>query len=137
MSSISDYNKSLLGNAKAKFKELTFGDKIYYCNPSKVGTIAALTVKEVKPAIKIGWVIITYFKSDQAIEAILKMIEQDEKMHQVTKDLNLLPKASLDLAPTGQLAVEGNADQCFTMSLPPSMYFTNEKAARAFVYTVK
>lgn len=117
-----------LGTAIKLFKELVKYDKLYYIEPTNPNEIAELTIKEVRKSTDVNHIVIVYFKSDDALKAVQDMIEEDKKLHSITKDFNLLPNASLDDAPVGKLVVPKNASHCLTMTMPPSVYYTNKKA---------
>lgn len=122
-----------IGTAIKKFHELVMGDKLYYIEPTKPTEIAELTVKEVRKSTSASHVVIVYFKSDDAVKLIEKMIDEDKQLHQITKDFNVMPKASLEEAPVGKLIVEKNGSHCMSHSLPPSVYYTNKRALEKFM----
>lgn len=117
-----------LGTAKKLFHELVHGDKLYYIDPKTPHEISELTIKETRKAVDPRFIVIVYFKSDEATKAITDMSEYKVSMPGVDTGINLL-----DTIPVGKLVVAKNASDCMTHTLPPSVYFTNKRALEKFM----
>ena len=103
-----------LGKASKTMAELENGDFLYYIDPKKPTEINQLTIKAVhQMEVKKGWVKVEYFQSQQAL------------------DLG----AFIDTVPTRLLLVEGKAISCMSMSMPPTVYFSNKQALKKFMGT--
>lgn len=103
---------TFLGDAEKRFDELVEGDQLYYIDPKKPTEINFLPIKSVTPwEKKKGWVVVEYYQSSQAI------------------DLG----AHLSTIPTRKIIAEGKAKRITTMSLPPTVYFTNKRALEKFM----
>lgn len=102
----------VLGDAEKTFSELTSNDFIYYIDPKKPMDIQDLKLKSVNPFEgNPGWVKLEYFQSSQAL------------------DLG----AHIDTVPTKLLVAKANAKHIITLSMPPTVYFTNKKALQKFM----
>jgi len=101
-----------LGNASKTMSELELGDFLYYIDPKKPTEINQLTIKGVTSSeTQKGWVKVEYFQSQQALDM----------------------GAHVDSVPTRLLIVEGKAISCMSMSMPPTVYFSNKKALIKFM----
>jgi hypothetical protein len=103
-----------LNNAEKTFGELEEYDFIYYLDPNKPGEIKELVVKGVTQVLeKKGWVTIEYYQSKEALELVT------------------LEKS--DLVPTKKLITKRDDKRVITMTMPPSVYFTNKKTLQNFI----
>lgn len=133
-----------LGTAKKLFHELVHGDKLYYIDPKKPMEISELTVKGVEPHTKDKrFVVITYFKSDEATKVITLMTEKktgligedgrEIKVKEIDDQVKEFNEHLIDSIPVGKIIVHKNASDCMTSTLPPSVYFTNKRALEKFM----
>ncbi len=103
---------TLLGDAAKTFRELVEGDKLYYIDPKKPTEINFLPIKSVTefPGKK-GYVYVEYYQSSDAFQLT----------------------TSLESIPTRKIVADGRATSIITMSMPPSVYFTNQRALEKFM----
>lgn len=98
------------------FKELVMGDKLYYIDPKTPTTISEITVKEVRKSVQKDYVVIVYFKSDEATNVLIKHAHH------------------IDDSPVGKIHCPKNASEMITVSMPPSIYATNKKWLEKFMH---
>jgi hypothetical protein len=104
----------ILGSAEKTFGELVMGDNIYYIDPKSPTEIKFLPVKEVSEfQPKKGYVSVEYFQSSSALE-LVKL----ENAH---------------LVPTRKIIASKNATRILSMSMPPTVYFTNKRSLENFM----
>jgi len=105
---------TILGSASKTFGELVKGDKVYYIDPKQPTEINYLPVKEVEPChFKKGYVFVEYYQSSEVLG--MTTLENEH------------------IVPTRKLLVKAGDTQMLAMSMPPTVYFTNEKALRNFM----
>ncbi len=125
-----------LGDAKKLFHELEHNDKLYYIDPKTPHQISELTVKEVRKSVDARFVVVVYYKSEDATQAIRKMVDDNEKtqkkmdiqVKEMQEESRLFNKDLLENIPVGKLVVPKNSSSVMTHTLPPSVYFTNKRA---------
>lgn len=130
-----------VGTAKKRFMELVHGDKLYYIDPKTPTEISELTIKEVRKAVDHRYVVIVYFKSDEATKVITGMVEQniksEKEMPLVVEEFKTENKIFnadlLDSIPVGKIIVDKNASECMAHTLPPTVYMTNKRALEKFM----
>lgn len=131
-----------IGDAKKLFHELVHGDKLYYIDPMKPHEVSEVTVKEVRKAVDARYVVIVYFKSDEATKLITDMTQLNPKLEvegrvikvdEIEKEIKDFNANLIDNIPVGKIIVDKNGTWCMTHTLPPSVYFTNKKALLKFM----
>ena len=130
-----------LGDAKKLFHELEHGDKLYYIDPKKPHEVSELTVKEVRKATDARYVVIVYYKSEDATTAVKKMVDDNIKamkempieVKEIQEETRQFNKDLLDNIPVGKLIVPKNSSGVMSHTLPPSVYYTNKKALLKFM----
>jgi hypothetical protein len=104
----------ILGKAEKTFSELERGDKVYYIDPKKPTEIQFLPVKGVENFIpKKGYVEVEYYQSSE----VLEIIKPEEEY----------------IVPTKKILCKGSDTRILSMSMPPTVYFTNENALKQFM----
>ena len=132
-----------IGTAKKLFHELVHGDKLYYIDPKKPMEISELTIKEVHehPNDK-RFVVIVYFKSDEATKLITDMTQLNPKLEVGDREIKVkeiddqikgFNENLIDNIPVGKIIVQKNSSDCMVHTLPPTVYFTNKKALEKFM----
>lgn len=101
-----------LNKAEKTFQELIEGDNIYYIDPKKPEEIQFLPVKGTRPfEPKKGHIYVDYYQSSSALELV--------------KDPTLIPVRSI--------LVKATDTRVMSMSMPPTVYFTNKRALESFM----
>lgn len=105
---------TILGTAEKNFEELQPGDFIYYIDPKDPTKIKELTVARIYPwDAKPGYTKIDYFVSSDAL-----MLVTEETKH---------------LVPTKTIIAKNKDSRILSLSMPPTIYFTNKRALEKFM----
>jgi hypothetical protein len=131
-----------IGQARKLFKELVNGDRLYYINPETPNLISEITVKEVRVAVDPQFVVVVYYKSDEATKLITDMTQFNPKLEvdnkiikvdEIEQEIKQFNSNLIDAIPVGKLTVPKNATQCITLTMPPGVYYTNRRALEKFM----
>lgn len=105
---------TISGEAAKTFRELVEGDQLFYIDPKKPTEINFLPIKSVTEfEKKRGYVTIEYYQSSDAFSLT----------------------TSLESIPTRKIIVNGRSTSMISMTMPPSVYFTNKRALEKFMGT--